>query len=196
VLWRLFQRGLIPLAFGICAVAALVYGVKYNTVAVYIEQEVLPEPILIFNDLMTGLPTVVDPVTGEFVIVNEEGKPVPIDPMTNLPPGYTPPPMPGDPMGGDPYGDPMGGDPFGDPMGGDPFGNPMGMGQANMSSGVTETPVLNTIEVDPVFELVTTGEPEPESKIVSDVTIGGLELLASGIIRRTYSGEPPLLCPT
>lgn len=196
MLLRLFHRGLIPLAFGACAVAALIYGAKYNTVAVHIEQEVPPEPPLVFINLMTGLPTIMDPVTGDFVIVNEEGKPVPIDPMTGLPPGYTPPPMPGDPMGGDPFGAPMGGDPFGDPMGGDPFGNPMGGDPANVPLGVTETPVLNTIETEPVFELVKTGDPESESIIVSDVTIGGLELLASGLIRRTYSGAPPLLCPT
>ncbi|MBM4090008.1 MAG: hypothetical protein FJ276_11405 [Planctomycetes bacterium] len=37
---------------------------------------------------------------------------------------------------------------------------------------------------------------EPEWVLVRDVTIGGLALIESGGLRRTYSGEPPSLCPT
>jgi hypothetical protein len=42
--------------------------------------------------------------------------------------------------------------------------------------------------------IVTADNSEP--RLIRDVTVGGLILLASGEIRRTYSGEAPSLCPT
>jgi hypothetical protein len=43
---------------------------------------------------------------------------------------------------------------------------------------------------------VLVGNDEPETAIVRDVTIGGLVLLSSGELKRTYTGAPPSLCPT
>ena len=37
---------------------------------------------------------------------------------------------------------------------------------------------------------------EGELTLIREVTFGGVALLASGELKRTYSGEPPLLCPT
>ena len=38
---------------------------------------------------------------------------------------------------------------------------------------------------------------EPESKVIREVSVGGLALNGSGEIMRTYSGdEGPALCPT
>ena len=42
--------------------------------------------------------------------------------------------------------------------------------------------------------LVTKNEFEPV--LMRDVTVGGLTLLPSGELRRTYTGQPPSLCPT
>ena len=42
--------------------------------------------------------------------------------------------------------------------------------------------------------LVTT--EEPELVLIREVTFGGVVLLDSGVLRRTYSGAPPSLCPT
>lgn len=83
-----------------------------------------------------------------------------------------------------------------DPMTGMPIGpdpnDPFAMMPDVVFDPMSEIPDLP--DPEPIFELVPI--EEPESKIVSDITIGGLNLLASGIIERTYSGEPPLLCPT
>lgn len=37
---------------------------------------------------------------------------------------------------------------------------------------------------------------EPEWKIVHEVTFGGVVRLANGHLKRTYTGDPPSLCPT
>ena len=47
-----------------------------------------------------------------------------------------------------------------------------------------------------VKEVVQVPLDELEPKLVRDVTIGGLVLLESGKLMRTYSGTPPSLCPS
>ena len=37
---------------------------------------------------------------------------------------------------------------------------------------------------------------EPEPALIREVSIGGVTRLASGELRRTYSGKAPSLCPT
>ncbi len=37
---------------------------------------------------------------------------------------------------------------------------------------------------------------EPETRIIREVTVGGLALLPSGEIARTYDAEPPTTCHT
>jgi hypothetical protein len=37
---------------------------------------------------------------------------------------------------------------------------------------------------------------QPERVVVREVSVGGVTLLESGELRRTYTGEPPALCPT
>ena len=37
---------------------------------------------------------------------------------------------------------------------------------------------------------------EPESRLIREVTIGGVTRRGSGELWRTYRGEPPALCPT
>jgi hypothetical protein len=39
-------------------------------------------------------------------------------------------------------------------------------------------------------------ENESELTLIRETTIGGVTLLACGVLKRTYSGEPPSLCPT
>ena len=45
-------------------------------------------------------------------------------------------------------------------------------------------------------ETVIITEPESEPTLIREVSFGGVTLLASGELMRTYSGEPPSLCPT
>jgi hypothetical protein len=51
-------------------------------------------------------------------------------------------------------------------------------------------------ELQKMKQKILVGKDEPELAIVRDVTIGGLMLLPSGKLKRTYSGAPPSLCPT
>ena len=48
-----------------------------------------------------------------------------------------------------------------------------------------------TLDGEPIDVETVEGEP----KLVREVTIGGL-VLSDGVLRRTYSGQPPSMCPT
>ena len=65
---------------------------------------------------------------------------------------------------------------FGGP-GGDPFAGPPPM-------------------MEKVTENVIVTEQESEFTLIRETTIGGVALLASGELRRLYSGDAPSLCPT
>ena len=52
------------------------------------------------------------------------------------------------------------------------------------------------LELQTVKQIVLVSEEEPESRAVFEITIGGLALLETGELQRTYSGAPPSLCPT
>jgi hypothetical protein len=51
-------------------------------------------------------------------------------------------------------------------------------------------------EMQKVKQIVFVSKEEPESQAVFEITIGGLALLETGELQRTYSGAPPSLCPT
>ncbi len=51
-------------------------------------------------------------------------------------------------------------------------------------------------EMRTVKQIVLVGKEEPEGRAVFEVTIGGLALLETGELQRTYRGAPPSLCPT
>jgi len=87
---------------------------------------------------------------------------------------FAPPPIPGQP----PFGQP----PFGQPGEGPPFVGPF--------QGALP-PFLQTIKAKVV---VTENESEPT--LVREVTFGGVARLSSGSLMRTYTGQPPSLCPT
>ena len=96
-----------------------------------------------------------------------------------------PPPemMQGDPMG---MAGPEGGFP-GDPGFEDPnFGGPPGM---PFMPGPPP-------EMQKVKQKVLVSKEEPESRAVFEITIGGLALMDTGELQRTYTGAPPSLCPT
>jgi hypothetical protein len=83
---------------------------------------------------------------------------------------------------------PMGGAPGQPPMAGGP-GDPQFPGMPPM---MVPPEFLNRKET--IVEKISKQEPEPI--IVREVTFGGVTRLASGELRRTYSGPPPQLCPT
>jgi hypothetical protein len=51
-------------------------------------------------------------------------------------------------------------------------------------------------ELQTVTQIVLVSIEEPESQAVFEITIGGLALLETGELQRTYIGAPPSLCPT
>jgi hypothetical protein len=80
-------------------------------------------------------------------------------------------------------------DGFGPPMG-DGFGPPPDAGFGAPGMGAPP-PFLTKIK-----ETIVVPEEESEASLIHEITIGGVTLLAEGILRRTYSGQPPSLCPT
>jgi hypothetical protein len=86
------------------------------------------------------------------------------------PPLFPPPPLPGEP----PFGEPGGEPPFvGPPLPGAP------------------PPFLQSIKTK-----VIVAEDESEPTLIREVTFGGVARLGSGELKRTYTGQPPSLCPT
>ncbi len=51
-------------------------------------------------------------------------------------------------------------------------------------------------EMQTVTQIVMVSKEEFEPQAVFEITIGGLAVLESGELQRTYSGQPPSLCPT
>ncbi len=82
-------------------------------------------------------------------------------------------------------------DPFGDPFpGAPPFDGPPEFGPPGEFVPPPPPPMI------PVTVLADVVERNAEPLLIRDVTIGGLVLSDSGELRRTYTGEPPSLCPT
>lgn len=93
-----------------------------------------------------------------------------------------------------PMGMPMGPDAMGGGMmpgfPGDPGFGPPGMaGPAPIMAGPPP-------EVQKIKQIVMISKEEPENQVVFEITIGGLALLETGELKRTYTGAPPSLCPT
>jgi len=98
---------------------------------------------------------------------------VPVSEEQEIEISLAPPPMPGFP------GEPPFEEPFGEPS----FGGPPDM--------MAPPPFLEKVK-----ETIVVTEEEREFKLIREVTFGGVTLLASGDIMRTYTGAPPSLCPT
>lgn len=120
---------------------------------------------------------------------------VPVSEEQEIEISLAPPSMPGfpgeppfeEPFGAPPFEDaPFGAPPFEEP----PFGAPPDMGGPPDMMGPMP-PGMGKIK-----EKIIVTEYESEPTLVNEVTFGGVALLASGDIMRTYSGEPPSLCPT
>jgi len=73
------------------------------------------------------------------------------------------------------------------PFEGPPLDNPMD--GAPDSFGLTEP------KTETITDTKVTSKEEPEWVLVREVTFGGVRL-ANGHLKRTYSGQPPALCPT
>jgi len=83
----------------------------------------------------------------------------------------------------------------------DPFGSPAAnkTPAANSENPFESPPIapsVSGVKYEKVTEDYTDVHYELEGPIVRDVTIGGVMRLASGHLKRTYSGKPPSLCPT
>ncbi len=108
-----------------------------------------------------------------------------------------PPPemmMQGDPMGGMGMpGGPEGGFPGEEGFPGEPgFEDPNFGGPPAMPPFMPGPPP----EMQKVKQKILVSKEEPESRAVFEITIGGLALMDTGELQRTYTGAPPSLCPT
>lgn len=81
---------------------------------------------------------------------------------------------------------------FGPPGMGDPF---FAGGFPEEESSDDEDPFSSTPTRKVKVRVVKTYD-QSEPSLVREVTFGGVVLLASGELRRTYSGTPPSLCPS
>jgi hypothetical protein len=84
---------------------------------------------------------------------------------------------------------------------GDPFRTPAAKGTADANAenpfeSHAAPPAPANVKYEKVTENYIDVHAEPEWAIVRDVTVGGVVLLANGHLKRTYSGQPPALCPT
>lgn len=116
---------------------------------------------------------------------------VPVSEEQEIEISIAPPPMPGFP-GQPPFEEPFGAPPFEEP----PFGAPPDMGFPPDMGAPPDMMGPMPHGMGKIKEKIIVTEDEPEPKLISEVTFGGVALLASGDIMRTYTGEPPSLCPT
>jgi hypothetical protein len=169
-------RSIVPTIVLLAGIAAVVYGAMYHTQTVTVEQEV---------EIDLGPP----PGFGDPLL--DDGFGPPADDGFGPPPddGFGPPPDDGfEPPMDDGFEPPMD-DGFGPPPDAG-FGPPPGDGFGAPGMGAPP-PFLTKIK-----ETIIVPEEESEASLIREITIGGVTLLAEGILRRTYSGEPPSLCPT
>jgi hypothetical protein len=78
-----------------------------------------------------------------------------------------------------------------------PFQTPGSVGPAeNPFINPTAPPAPPGMKFEKVTEDYVESITEPEWKIVHEITFGGVVRLANGHLKRTYTGDPPSLCPT
>jgi len=70
-----------------------------------------------------------------------------------------------------------------------PFGDPGGFGPPPDMGGFFAPPPK-------IMEKVLVTKEEAEPTLIREVTFGGVALVASGELMRTYTGQPPSMCPT
>lgn len=59
-----------------------------------------------------------------------------------------------------------------------------------------QIPLPSDVTIERVTEKTLVFQEEREHVIVREVTVGGIARLADGQLRRTYTGQPPSLCPS
>lgn len=125
-----------------------------------------------------------------FVPVSEEGEiEISIAPPPPLPPMGIPGELPFETPG---MGPPLGEMPPPDME--QPFGEPELPGPA--APHVEPFPPGLPPFFDTIKQKVITTEDESEPTLIREVTFGGVTLLDSGELLRTYTGQPPSMCPT
>ena len=81
------------------------------------------------------------------------------------------------------------------PAGAEGFGPP-GFGPPGQDFGAPPPWLAPPPGLSKVKEKVVLSEAASELTLIREVTFGGVTRLSSGVLRRTYSGESPSLCPT
>lgn len=80
------------------------------------------------------------------------------------------------------------------------FGPPPGFPGGPPTAGGPEVGGMPPFAPPPIVQIVKrierTTKEEPESRLVFEVSIGGLARLDTGELKRTYAGKAPSLCPS
>jgi hypothetical protein len=156
----------------VVSIALFAYGAARHRVTVYVEEE---------REVSVLIPAPFGGGGGGAMFV----------PST---PGDAPTPGPGGSPSQNPFEAPSRGgeqNPFATP--GD-AGNPFQTAPRGVDSDAGPSPP--EMRVQKIREKILVAHDEPERAIVRDVTVGGVLLLPDGLLKRTYSGRPPSLCPT
>jgi len=197
----MFRRAVLPTLLLLAGTGSLLYGVMFHRLPVLVEEKTvtiripIPSP---FGAFPPGEP----PLPGETPAVEEEnpfqvsapGEESPpaageeANPFESLPPDEEP--VPGDTPAAEEGEEPGLGlsgameryeeqPPLFPP---DPFGPPGALGGPPA--------YIEEEETERIFQ------DEPEWKLIREVSVGGVTRLANGELKRTYSGQPPSVCPT
>ncbi|MEN6495563.1 MAG: hypothetical protein ABFD16_14885 [Thermoguttaceae bacterium] len=81
--------------------------------------------------------------------------------------------------------------PFGMPGFNDSMAGPGAEGQPQESDNPFASEFTQKVK-----QTIVVTHKEPEPRLIHEVTFGGVIRLASGELRRTYTGDPPSLCPS
>lgn len=164
---RIARQTVLPACVVLLGVAALVYGACFRSITVWEEKE---------REITVAVPAPfgADPWGGDLQPA------APASESSQSP--------------GTPAGDEV--DPFGNAASG--ASTPGGEENPFEAADNTPSPPLGMppMRFQKINEPYEDEQLEPESVIVREVTFGGVVRLANGQLKRTYSGQPPALCPT
>ena len=171
-MWKIARQSALPAGVVLLGVAALVYGAWFHRVPVSEEKErevsvAIPSP---FGTDMWG-----DSAT-----------------QPALPPASDD----GDSSAEQKKATDAATDNDGNPFGGAPNSPMSSGGEENPFETAGNVPGLPPMRFEKVTEKYEVALDEPEWVIVREVTFAGVVRLANGQLKRTYSGQPPALCPT
>jgi hypothetical protein len=180
--YRIAKRLAVPVLLLLGGTASLVYGLAFHRVTVYEQKQ---RQISIAIPAPFGFPPPSSPDAGG------PGEGQPMNPGDKGADDGQAPGPPGQQAGSGAAGEQA--DPFGGPS---PAGPPREAENPFEAGPGAPLPPSLSFQKQTVTEDYLEAQDDPERSIVLDVTFGGVVREADGRLKRTYSGQPPSLCPS